>query len=840
MENKNKKELEETCETEETESIYYIDEELIKENWEFNDNGVYIYFPKDLNGDAEVDTDTDEAEPLNKKQNIFLKIHRNFDTRKKIELVFQWVEKINKNEYENKRKFTFDHTLDIGDEKVLKSLNQDIAFSGRQSNISSSEDMYTSFVNYFLDKINDSKSLKVLKDENHVFPVIEEEEEKEEEPVLVQNQTFRDYDDIIQKEALILLKKDELFDKIKNSIALTHEGNKNIKDRLPLIFASIFVGDPVQTEMNADTGTGKTDSAIETAKNFPEQYIKIKTNISPKNMYYDRDSYGCYNIVIFDDVELTEEIVNVMKELSDNKKPIKKLETVIEGKAKQYELPGKYLIILTYAKGNPDEELLNRLYKLNIIVEEGDSSNKIKDKILDNAIIDADNNEIISRNRLIIGAAIQYLVDKKIKIFNPFTLLFNPHEYRNRDIKVFISFVKSKTFFHSLKRKIVEINGEKYCIGSFEDFGFVVDIWKEDNQTQKYKLNNKQLKILDILPEKTRVEAYADNELELYEYQGAEKSRKDEILSRQYTRKRIAKETGINENTVRNYLDKSKGTAKTLLDYGLIDRFVFDNDNDRSPYIYYKIKKDGEGLDSSKSNCHDCQIEYDSQINKQYFKIKVIYNLFRLSNIVLNKEGYIYLLNYCDNYETEIAVNDYDTYYNFINNTITNFDFNKYSINLSKAKYSDIEYMASLETNINNLKKIEEDIHRPSQGILTDLPKSKENKEQDNSISNVTVKSEMPVNINDQNLKKDHVNENKYDIGIFNKIGSIVLSGDLTLSEIQNKIKKDFKDIKFLDDKVERYLNKMKEEGYVSLIFENNVPKYHRESKLLSYFIEEM
>ena len=224
----------------------------------------------------------------------------------------------------------------------------------------------------------------------------------------------------------------------------------------------------------------------------------------------------------------------------------------------------------------------------------------------------------------------------------------------------------------------------------------------------------------------------------------------------------------------------------------------------------------------------------------QNIKIKVIYTLFRLSNIVINKEGYIYLLHYCNNYEIEITANDYDTYYNFINNTITNFDFNKYSVNLSEAKHSDIEYMANLETKINNIKKREEDIHRPSQEILTDLPKSEEDGEQENSISNVTVKFEMPVNTKDQNLQKDQIDENKYDIDIFNKIVPIIISGDLTLSEIQKKIKDDSEDIIFLDEKVKRYLTKMEEDGYVSMIFENNIPKYHGESKLISYFLEEM
>lgn len=682
---------------------YCIDNFLKDAGWEYNRKGIYI--PYNIKSD-------------DKEDNIYLNIRREEDTRKKIELVFTWTEK-NGNTFKPKRSFSFNNPLNIGKEKILDELIELISYSGKLNKNPGDDENYTTFTNDFIEKIINSEGLSILKKVKYKSSSDKKEKEKEPKVEDKTDETFDNYPEIIQDEALKIINEDTLFDKIKDSISLTHEGNEKLKKRLPLIIASIFVGEPVQTEINADTGQGKTDNAVETVKNFPQQYVKILRTISPKNIYYDRESYGDYNILIFDDVVLTESIIEVLKELSDNKKPVKELRTVIDGKSQTFTLPGKYLLILTYAKGNYDEELLNRLYKLNIILDDGDAP-KIKKKILDNAIIDVDNNSIISRNRLIMKAAIQHLIEKKIKVFNPFTFLFNPEKYSNRDIKVFVSLVNSKTFFHIGKRKRIEINGNNYYIGSFEDYEYVEEIWKDDNKVQKYKLNDKQLKILKILPEKTATEAYKDcqNAIDEYEIVDSEYE-KNKILEEQYTRKRIAKEIGINESTVRNYIDKSSGTAKTLLDSGLIGRIPFKISENHSPYIYYKIKNDEDDPDSDKSGCHDCQIEYDTQFNTLYYKMKIIYGLFRLSNIIINEEGFNHIKKYCEEYDKELSIKDYDTYYFFISKLLINFNYNRYSINISEATFEEIDYMMGLEEKINNLKNNEDNIKNSYQDNLT-------------------------------------------------------------------------------------------------------------------------
>ena len=422
--------------------------------------------------------------------------------------------------------------------------------------------------------------------------------------------------------------------------------------------------------------------------------------VSPKNIYYDRDSYGKYNILIFDDVVLSEPMIEVIKELADNNKPVKELKTVIDGKSRTFTLEGKFLVILTYAKQNPDEELLNRLYKLNIIIKKEASKTSIKHKIQTNAVIDSDNNEIIKRSRLIIQAAIQYLVEKDIIVFNPFTLLFDPSYLNNRNIKGFITLVKSKTFFHVEKRKSVEINNGAIYIGSYEDYRFVKELWDKSAETQELKLNSKQIKILDYLPEKTREDAYKDNENALKKYKESNsREDKEKILEDEYTRRNISIATGININTLRNYLDKSQGTAKSLEDLGLIGKIKFDSDNPSSQWTYYKVKKNDED-----NGCVACEIENNKQINALKFKLDILYSLLTLSNISINEDGWEYLNSYCRNYPNEIPLDEYNSYYTFIEGAIKGFNIEKYSVNLNDASYADLTYVKDVGCILKNSK----------------------------------------------------------------------------------------------------------------------------------------
>ena len=647
-------------------SIYKVSEEL--NNYKYDDTGIYIPFHH---------------------ENVYLKASRT--ESKKSEVIYTWTKYIN-NSFQTLTLYRSDKLINEEDKKLVTNL----ITTAENAGLDIDEDELVLFVSTFKSTIIQANCLNVLKEIDFEFPEAVEIEEEQETNTI----SFLDYDELIQKEAISMLEKDSLFDNILSSISWTHEGNMELKKQLPLILSSVFIDQPVHTELNADTGVGKTDIIIETSKNYPPCYIHILRTVSPKNIYYDRDSYGKYNILIFDDVVLSEPMIEVIKELADNNKPVKELKTVIDGKSRTFTLEGKFLVILTYAKQNPDEELLNRLYKLNIIIKKEASKTSIKHKIQTNAVIDSDNNEIIKRSRLIIQAAIQYLVEKDIIVFNPFTLLFDPSYLNNRNIKGFITLVKSKTFFHVEKRKSIEINNGAIYIGSYEDYRFVKELWDKSAETQELKLNSKQIKILDYLPEKTREEAYKDNENALKKYKESNsREDKEKILEDEYTRRNISIATDININTLRNYLDKSQGTAKSLEDLGLIGKIKFDSDNPSSQWTYYKVKKNDED-----NGCVACEIENNKQINALKFKLDILYSLLTLSNISINEDGWDYLNSYCRNYPNEIHLDEYNSYYSFIEGAIKGFNFEKYSVNLNDASYADLTYVKDVGCILKNSK----------------------------------------------------------------------------------------------------------------------------------------
>lgn len=617
------------------------------------------------------------------------------------------------------------------------------------------------------------------------------DEEKDDIP-----QCSEDYDDFVKSESLALVESDSLFDKVKGSISLTHEGDNQLKDKLPLIFASPFVDIPIHTELDSETGKGKTDAIIESIKNFPSKYVHILGTISPKNIYYDKDSYNDdFNIVVFDDVVLTKDRIEVIKVLSDNNKPIKELRTVIDGKPIKFTLKGKFLVILTYAKSNPDKELLNRLYKLDIPIDKKEDENAKKHKVMNNSIINSDNNEIISRNRLFIQGAIHHLIEKKIVVFNPFNSMTNPIKMIHRDIKAFGSMVKSKTFYHSTHRKTIKINDIEITIGSYEDYIFVDKLWTDDGDSQKYKLNHRQKQILKVLPEMTRDEAYDmldtfKEEFEKFDSKGARDKKKEEL----YTYKTLSKLLNINQDTLRNEMYKfnNDSTSETLYDKGLIDFIKYDEDNPKSPNIFFKVKNENEGetFDDESDYRYNRQIEFTDLINRFDYKIKIIKDILLSVDVLINKMGYVYIEKYCKMYNVKIEVDDYDSYYDFINSFFDDFDYDKYTIPLDEARQIDIEDCMSKSDEIDKaiFTKKEKVCSTSDNENLTDTKKPSENAQNHKDSSESIGDSKLPFKpIGKSDIKK-LLEEKSIDVDVGYSIINALIDDDLTNFEIQRKL----------------------------------------------------
>ena len=112
-----------------------------------------------------------------------------------------------------------------------------------------------------------------------------------------------------------ILSEGALFQEIQESSSLTHEGDYTTRNALILIESTLFVSDGAHSLLGGASGGGKSDLAFAVANNFPAKHVHILRNISPKNIYYDFESYDDeFNILILDDIPFNEDLVNLCKE----------------------------------------------------------------------------------------------------------------------------------------------------------------------------------------------------------------------------------------------------------------------------------------------------------------------------------------------------------------------------------------------------------------------------------------------------------------------------------------------------------------------------------------------
>lgn len=828
-------ETEKTSSNQDASNPYTLNKELLNSGHDFDNEGVYFHFNETYQAIG-IDGNKDYFTNTKAKDNIYLKIARNQD--KRLEINFTWCIKEN-NSFKDRNSFKVDFLLNTGEKKDIKALNEKVSYSGERIGNPSSEGSYVKFVDDMLSQITNSPCLEVFKNQDFEFPEAIDEDETLDDELSDDIQSFDDYDEDIKKEALKVSKEGRLFKELQNSVKLTHQGHDTSRDALILQEASVFVGDGVHGLLDGDSGEGKSDLSFTIGNNFPKKYVKILRNISPKNIYYDCESYNDdYNILIFDDLPLTEDMIVILKELADNTKKIKELRTVINGKSVKFRLEGKFIIILTYAKKIPDEELSNRLFNLGVIVEKASEKSRVKQKIRDNNVIGGNSNPIIERNRLIIKASIHDLIEKEINVFNPFLSIFNPEAYNNRDVNHFINMVKTRSFFDYYERRQIKVNDElTITIGSYEDFRFVNDIWSEDVEAQKFKLSEKQKQILKLLPFKTQDEAfdYVKDLNDEYQQIQSRKS-KTKYLEDKPTIKALSKVLGINQNTLRNLLDKSSehSTVKSLIENGLVDKIQLDEDNPKSPNIYYKIKNDDNVLISSSNDVEDVDFQFQDYFNNPLVKQKIIINLLYYCNILLNEKGYDFLKSYCDDYDAKIDITDYNSYFTMLNDFFEGLNYDEMCIDVNSASLDDLNLMNGFNDEIINAigETLDDDNSLSNSNDFKMLENSKENpsNQKQNHIS--ILNGETDINKINKNLNRDKLEEINVDFDIANAIYRLLSSGDKTLDEIRSSICKNLN-----PDDVDSHSLALKVEMNVERLYMNDyIDFYHQKYEILPSF----
>ena len=616
------------------------------------------------------------------EDNIYLKIHRAEDTKAAILIKCTCVRKDDDNKYTAFNHFNIEcewgeildkyATFKADGSVKSNKLNQKASATGRDAGIPASKGSYVAFMEDMRRDILLSSGLDVLKDKNYEWPEILEEDDKDVDDTPT---CFNDYPEDIQEGAMHLIKNNLLLNNIIDSVSSIQYGNDKVKKSLILTITTPYASEPLHTLLDGKRGGGKTALIMEIVKNYPDSHIFHYQSFSAKNIFYDKDKFNSdgVNILILDDPNLNnDERVETLKILSDNEKPVKSLKTVINQKAVEFELTGKFLIIITYAKEIPDEELANRLHNTSLIIAEKEKI-PIKNKIKTNAVNDIKNNAAVMRMREYNKAAIHYLSERNIKIYNPFNLFINVDNFNNRDIADLISIILTNGFFNYNNLKSITVNDVELVIGSYDELKDNLKLWNKD-EYQSEKLSSRQKEMMNLLPESSEEDmdqkvSEVMNEIAEYDTVNV-KMRK--IESEFYTINRIAKEMKLSKSTVNNALNRNheKGSnVRSLVEMDLVHKIQIDSEYVQShPNIFYKpiSETDGTSPDDDESIDVAMQNGFTKLINTLEGKQSILINLLIYVNITLNKTGYMYLKKYCGSYDKKIAVDDYDSYYDFI------------------------------------------------------------------------------------------------------------------------------------------------------------------------------
>lgn len=821
--------LEQIKESDMSENPYKLTQALLDEGFLFDNNGVYFPFKAHFQSIGV----EDDNERFETRDDLYLWASRNPD--KKLEINLKWAKKTPEG-FVKARAFNIDFTLDIGDEKTLKALNRKVSFSGGRNGNPASDGTYIAFVEYFTNKISESSCLDVLKEDFFEWPEIASDEDLQDAEDVETYQSFKDYPEDIQHQAMSILNEGTLFQEIEKSVSLTHEGHKTTRNALILMESSLFVGDGVHGLLGGASGMGKSDLAFAIALNFPDKHVHILRNISPKNIYYDFESYDDdFNILILDDIPFTEDLVNLCKELTDNTKKVKELKTVINGKSQTFRLKGKYEVIITYAKTLPDEELANRLFNVGVsIVDVGESNEQVKNKIRDNNIQGGNDNLIFERNRLTIQACLHYLIEQKARVYNPFLSIFNPTNYNNRDINHFINMTKARTLFELPERKQIKVNDETIItIGSIEDLSFVNEIWAKDEQAQLHKLSERQKKILELLPEMTSDDAFSHIEWLNNELLSQSRAYKKKIKDKEPFASSLARQLKCNVHTLKHDLDRvSEGTHKSLIEIGLVEKIKLDEDVRNSPNFYYKVKNEGKVSNPDESIMQDMEISFAYSLNSSIVKQKIIIDLLIYANIILSKQGIYTLKKYCNEYKQEIDVETYNDVFDFLQGFFDILDNDKHTIDLNTSSLQDISNMMKFHDEILNDLQKNEDIHMNSNAqeicitTKSDDSSSKSN-QKENSFANQDCNSLHNITLTFQ----EHMKEKGIDIDIAQQTYELLSKlGASTLQGIVNHIHETIDPEDFNNEttplKIERHVNMMYIDDLLDIEHRNNKEVY--------------
>lgn len=775
---------------------------IIPAKYDYDESGIYVPYTAEYQRIGciefegmwyEDDDHKTSGSRFHTEDNIYLKIHRVEDTKAAILIKCTWTRKAN-DEYIAFNSFNIECTwgeildkyakIDAKGNVKSNKLNQKASITGRDISIPASKGSYVAFIEDMRRDILLSSGLEVLKIKNYEWPEIPDDDEEDTADI---PSCFNDYPEDIQEGAMYLINNNLLLDNIISSISSIQYGNDEVKTSLILTTTTPYVLEPLHTLLDGKRGGGKTALIMEIVKNYPDSHIFHYQTFSAKNIFYDKDKFNAdgVNILILDDPNLnSEDRIETLKILSDNEKPVKTLHTVDKQKAVEYKLTGKFLIIITYAKEIPDEELANRLHNTSLIVADSEKI-PIKRKIRSNAASDIKNNAAVMKIREYNKAAIHYLSERNMRVYNPFNLLINVDDFNNRDITDLMSLILANGFFNYSNLKSISINNDmELVIGSYDEVAANLKSW-DDDEYQSEKLSSRQKEMMDLLPASTDedMEAKVSKIMdEVVDYDSVNaKMRK--IESEFYTINRIAKEMELSTSTVNNALNrnhKEGSNVRSLAEMDLVRKIQIDSSYVQThPNIFYKPIKETKGTssDDDETIYVAMQNRFTKLINTLAGKQSILINLLIYVNITLNKKGYMYLKKYCSSYDKSMAADDYDSYYDFIHDFMNGLN-DDYCIDVDTASIDELRISSE------EMKKILRDVSADIPAENTKMANIPDNALNENPDEDKLCKPESHT-IHGSSFKNEGtISDMGYDFSLIQKLSDILRIRYATADEV--------------------------------------------------------
>lgn len=736
---------------EETKNPYFT----TTEGLEYDSEGIYAYY--DFRNEASEDDDT----------KYYLKIFREDFRTNQPKYCFTWV-KYEEGKYKQLSKiFSNGKTPTEEDSDRNKKLGQ-YAFT---VGLPRDKGVVKDFLEETYLKIIQDEGLEILKDKSFEEVELNDEASEDDDDESERKPScFEDYPEGIRNKALEILENEDLIERIIKTVANTVEGNEKEIRKFIINLGAIFVRTPIHTIIEGISGVGKTKTMLETLKNYPERLVHILRTVSPKNIYYDKDSYNQdFNILFIDDAQLNDSSVEVLKELSDNEKKIKELKTVNRengtNKALTYRLEGLYSVNYSYAKNQPDEELINRFFNMGIRNSK-EEKKAIKNRIKDNTIVNSDYNLAFSLTNQIIQCCIDYLLGKEVKFYNPYSNLLEVENIANRDISSIINGILSISFYHQLNRKIIKLKDETIVLGSLEDYTNVIELYGLDEVEQRFKLDETQKQVLELVPFKTEEDVIDEIDKMEKVLTVDSKGYRDNEIKKLCTYKSITEKIeGKSETTIKRALSYSENNKQTLEDLGLVKHYELEVNRRWPLKVFYREKETNEE-EASKSeiSIHSfVQNQFELINNSLYNKMKIIIKFLYSFNILINYSVYIYVKEYCEEYP---YIASDEEMFNFINGFCTKYEDELVYLNIDEISMSELDFHNEANKNI----------------YIYD------NYFLDNSECNMNIK-ENPLN--KKQKKKNPFNQemngkNKYEI-LIKEVSDVIENLDDEVSEVFNE-----------------------------------------------------